>query len=161
MKKVVVIALAFLAQNLASCDKATLLKSAPLPAQTATSHLILLQNDWLSSEAVMIPYYGDSSYGWFGNYVFPYSLAFNKNGTAVTYNSEDLTDYQWYDSCTYRLLADDSTLVFYPISGVSRQSWAEPMTEPDTAKIGIINDSTLVLYYFGTKTACVSDAFHR
>ena len=161
MKKVVVIALAFLAQNLVSCHKSTLLKSEPLPAQSATANLSLLQNKWISSEAVAIPYYGDSSYGWFGNYVFPYSIAFNKNGTAVTYNSVDLSDDQWYDSCSYRLFADDSTLVFYPIAGVSLQTWAQPMTKPDTAKIGIINESTLVLYYLGTKTASVADAFHR
>ena len=162
MKQVLLIALAFLAQNLTSCIKESALSTAaPPPTQTASAQLTLLQNNWISSESVELPVYGDSSYGWFGNYVFPYSIAFNKNGTAVTYNSVDLTDEQWYDSCTYRLLADDSTLVFYPIAGVSLQAWASPMTKPDTAKIGLINNNTLILYYMGTKTACVADAFHR
>ena len=156
MKKVVTLALALVGLYLASCNKegvsATDIK---LPVQTSSAQLSLLQNKWLSSESVMIPDYGDSSYGWFGNYVFPVSLSFGKDGTATMYNSIDLTDDQWYDSCAYRLLADSTTLLFYPIAG------GIPATKADTATIGTINDSTLVLYFWGTKTASVPDAFHR
>ena len=163
MKQVIAIALVLLGQSLTSCNKESVFSadkgasstSSTLPAQIASSQLTLLQNNWLSSEAVMIPYYGDSSFGWFGNQVFPCSISFNGNGIAITYNSIDLTDDQWYDTCAYRLLSDGSTLLFYPISGGVQQAQA------DSAKIGVINDTTLVLYYLGTKTACVADAFHR
>jgi hypothetical protein len=156
MKQVIVIVLALLGQSLVSCNKESALSaSSTLPAQIASTQLTLLENNWQSSEAVMVPYYGDSTFRWFGNQVFPVSINFNENGTSITYNSIDLTDDQWYDTCAYRLLPDGSTLLFYPISGGFQQAKA------DTAKIGVINDSTLVLYYFGTKTPCVADAFYK
>jgi hypothetical protein len=156
MKQLKVIALVLAGMHLASCRKGAPLSAASiLPAQIGSTQLGLLQNKWLSSEAVMIPFYGDSSYGWFGDQVFPNIISFKQNGISVTYNSIDLTDDQWYDSCAYRLLSDGTTLLFYPYSrGVL-------LTKADTAKIGLINDSTFVLYYLGTKTACVADVFHR
>lgn len=156
MKQVVVIAFALVGIYLASCNKEAASGTAKtLPVQNYSTQLSLLQNNWVSSEAVAIPYYGDSSYGWFGNYVFPYSISFSKSGTATMYNSIDLTDDQYYDSCAYRLLADDKTLLCYPFTG------GVPSAKADTAIISTINDSTLVLDFLGTKTACVPDGFHR
>jgi len=156
MKPVVIIALALVGLYLASCNKeAASGTSITLPAQNPSAQLSLLQNNWISSEAVAIPYYGDSSYGWFGNYVFPYSISFSKNGTATMYNSIDLTDDQYYDSCAYRLLADGKTLLCYAFAG------GVLSVKADTATISTLNDSTLVLDFLGTTTACVSDAFHR
>jgi hypothetical protein len=156
MKPVVIFALALVGLYLASCNKdAASGTSITLPAQNSSAQLSLLQNNWISSEAVAIPYYGDSSYGWFGNYVFPYSVSFSKDGTATMYNSIDLTDDQYYDSCAYRLLADDKTLLFYAFTGGVLSAKA------DTATISTINESTLVLNFLGTKTACVPDGFHR
>jgi hypothetical protein len=156
MKPVVVIAFALVGLYLASCNKdAASGTSITLPAQDSSAQLSLLRNNWISSEAVAIPYYGDSSYGWFGNYIFPYSISFGKNGTATMYNSIDLTDDQYYDSCAYRLLADGKTLLFYAFTGGVLSAKA------DTATISTINDSTLVLDFLGTKTASVPDRFHR
>jgi hypothetical protein len=140
-----------------SCSKESASSlSSPTPfLQNASLTLTLLQHNWISSESVEIPVYGDSSWGWFGNNVFPYSLNFNKNGTATTYNSIDLTDDQWSDNYAYQLLSDDSTLLFFLLTNGTRSVHA------DTAKIMIISDSTLVLYYEGSKTASVPDAFHR
>jgi hypothetical protein len=156
MKLVVIIVAALVGLYLASCNKdAASGTPVTLPAQNPSAQLSLLQNNWLSSEAVAIPYYGDSSYGWFGNYVFPYSISFSKSGTATMYISIDLTDDQYYDSCGYRLLADGKTLLCYPFTrGVLS-------AKADTATISTINDSTLVLDFPGTKTACVPDGFHR
>jgi hypothetical protein len=112
MKPVAIIALALVGLYLASCHKeAASGTSITPPVQNPSPQLSLLQHNWISSEAVAIPYYGDSSYGWFGNSIFPYSLSFNKNGIATMYISIDLTDDQYYDSCAYRLLADDKTLL--------------------------------------------------
>jgi hypothetical protein len=157
MKQVIRFALGLVGIMLASCSKETASsKTSTLPTQDASTQLALLQNSWLSSEAVMIPFYGgDSTYGWFGNQVYPVSINFKQNGVSVNYNSIDLTDDQWYDSCAYRLLSDGTTILFYPFSG------GVLLTKADTAKIGLLNDSTLVLHYLGTKTACVPDAFHR
>ena len=156
MKQVVVIAFALVGVYLASCNKeAASGTDTTLPAQNYSTQLSLLQNNWISSEAVAIPYYGDSSYGWFGNYVFPYSISFSKSGTATMYNSIDLTDDQYYDSCAYRLLADEKTLLCYPFTGGVLSAKA------DTAIISTLNDSTLVLDFLGTKTACVPDGFHK
>jgi hypothetical protein len=156
MKQVIVIVLASVGLYLASCNKdADSGTPVTLPAQNPSAQLSLLQNNWLSSEAVAIPYYGDSSYGWFGNSIFPYSINFSKSGTATMYISIDLTDDQYYDSCAYRLLADGKTLLCYPFTrGVLS-------AKADTAAISTINDSTLVLDFPGTKTACVPDGFHR
>jgi hypothetical protein len=156
MKQVVIIALALVALYMASCKKnAASGTPITLPAQNPSAQLSLLQNSWKSSEAVAIPYYGDSSYGWFGNYIFPYSINFSKNGTATMYISIDLSDDQYYDSCAYRLLADDKTLLCYAFTrGVLS-------AKADTATISMLNDSTLVLGFPGTKTPCVPDAFHR
>jgi hypothetical protein len=75
MKQVVIIAFALVGVYLASCNKDAASGTAKtLPGQNTSTQLSLLQNNWVSSEAVAIPYYGDSSYGWFGNYVFPYPL---------------------------------------------------------------------------------------
>jgi len=138
-----------------SCTKETTSSLSTPYLQKESPTLNLLQNNWTTSESVEIPVYGDSSWGWFGNNVFPYSLNFDKNGTATTYNSIDLTDDQWYDTYAYQLLSDDSTLLFYEITNGTQSAHA------DTAKIMIISDSTLVLYYEGSKTPSVPDAFHR
>ena len=156
MKQVVFVASALVGLFLASCHKeAASGKNKTLPAQDSSAQLSLLQHNWITSEAVAIPYHGDSCYGWFGNYVFPYSISFSKNGVATMYNSIDLTDDQYYDSCAYRLLTDARTLLCYAFSNGVLSSKA------DTAIISTLSDSRLVLDFQGTKTACVPDGFHR
>jgi hypothetical protein len=156
MKHAVIFISASVGLFLASCNKnAASGTPITLPAQNPSAQLSLLQNNWKSSEAVVIPYYGDSSYGWFGNSIFPYSISFSKSGTATMYISIDLSDDQYYDSCAYRLLADNKTLLCYAFTGGMLSAKA------DTAIISTINDSTLILDFPGTKTTCVPDAFHR
>jgi hypothetical protein len=156
MKVLFMAATILMAFMLVSCNKETAFSTVPTALSLKpTTALTLLQNSWISSESVEIPYYGDSSWGWFGNGVFPYSISFSQTGIAVIYNSIDLSDDQWYDTCAYRLLADDSTLLFYQISdGVQTGS-------ADTAKIRVINDSALVLYYIDAKAPTVADSFHK
>ena len=156
MKQVAFIASTLVGLFLASCHKeAASGKNVTLLGQNASAQLSLLQHNWISSEAVAIPYHGDSCYGWFGNYVFPYSISFGKNGIATMYNSIDLTDDQYYDSCAYRLPTDAKTLLCYAFTNGVLSAKA------DTAIISTLNDSTLVLDFQGTKTACVPDSFHR
>src|ERR1700722_12022606 len=114
MRRAIRVALGLVGIMLASCSKETASsKTSKLPDQDTSSQLALLRNSWVSSEAVMIPAYGgDSTYGWFGNQVYPYSINFKQNGVSVNYNSIDLTDDQWYDSCAYQLLSDGTTILF-------------------------------------------------